>query len=454
MPALQLLKFEEIIERMISRVVVRSDLSDVTDTSGFKHVLAACAREIDEAYYQLTRLRDTFDLQKAAGEDLDERAKEIQPGTMKRVQARRAVGQVLFSRISTIGDITIANGTVLKTKDGKVFKTTLQGSILSGQNDSELIPITAVTAGSDGNTVADTIIVFSSKIPGVDSVTNPAGTTQGRNIESDDEFRSRLRSFVASLARSTVQALEFAAVGAEDPDSGKQVIFAHLFEDPLIYGKTILYIDDGAGTAATLDTPITGEVVIASAVGGEEFLTLQNKPIDIITSTLTVTSDLRGELLEGTQYFINPASGVIFFSPALSTTEEITADYTPYVGLIPVVQKIIDGDLDDRANFPGYRAGGVFVEVLSPNVISIPIEASLTLDPETDRETAIVDAKNAILDYVNNLGISANIIRNEIIQRLMEVTGVTDLILVLPIDNTNVLDNEIPRISESDLLIT
>lgn len=456
MPAMQLRRHEVILERMISLAVSRTDLSDLTDTSVFKHILAACARELDECYYQLTRLRDTFDLSKAKGEDLDARAKEIQPATLTRLQSRSAVTSVVFSRVGTSGTVIIPTGTIVKTGDGKLFKTTLQGSILDTQNDSESISVIASIPGAAGNVASGTIVKFGAKISGVDSVTNPAGASQGRDQETDGEFRQRIRNFIASLARCTPQAYEFAAVGSQDVDSGKQVVFAHVYEDPILLGKVTLYIDDGAGTAMDLGTAIVDEEVspTGGALGGEEFLNLDFFPIDIDGSTFVIESSDRGVLVLGTDVFVNPTTGLLFFSPPLSVGEVIEVDYTPFEGLIPVVTKIIEGDKDDRLNFPGFRAAGTLVRVLAPNTVSVDVEASLTLEDGIDRATAVAEAEEAVLDYINNQGISGNIIRNELIQRIMDVTGVTDVDLVLPTGNVNILDNQIARSTTSDINIT
>lgn len=459
MPAVQLKRFEAILERMLSLTIARSDLSDVTDTSVFKHLLAACAREIDECYYQMTRLNDLFDLQRAAGADLDARAKEIQPGTLRRIRARKSVGQVRFSRNNTSGDVTIPNGTMLKTPDGKLFSTTLQGSILDTQATSTLVPITAVTAGAVGNVASGQIKKFGAKIPGVDAVTNPAATSQGRDDELDDSFRQRIRNYVASLARCPVQALEFAAVGAEDPDSGKQVVFAHVFEDPNNHGEVILYIDDGAGTAATLADPTVGEVVTAGlpgghAVGGEEFLSLAATAIDSDGSPFSLSSSSRGGLTIDVDYYLNPASGRIYFSPPLSTGEIIEANYTAFTGLIPIVQRIVDGDPDDRANYPGFRAAGVRVRVLSPNVVTPLFEITLSLSEGADREQTTAAVADEVMDYVNTLGISGDIVRNRLIEKIMGVDGVADFTMPLPLGNITILDNQIPRASSDTINVS
>lgn len=531
MPQVQLQRQEQLLERMLSRLIARTNLSDVTDTSAFKHIFAAVARELDEAYYQMTRLTDLWNIDRASGDDLDERAKDIQPGTLTRIQSRSSVGTVIFSRSTTSGNVVIPVGTIVKTEDGIEFQTTAQSEILTGNNDSLSTPIASVSPGSEGNVSAGTIVKFGSKIPGVDSVTNDSATINGIDKETDDSFRERIKDFVSSLSRCTVQAMEFASIGLEDTDTGKQVIYSHIFEDPIDRGNVILYIDDGAGTAketveiapqavaissisapvATIQTLVVGvetfhavhegksvtvasatagnngtftiidvvdsftityvnaggviqgalgnvtvadEVVIASAVGGEEFLYLDQFPIDLDVGT-TLISSIRNTpnpaLTYGTDYVINPASGRIFFDPPLLVGETITARYTFFIGLIPVVQQVIDGDLNDRANYPGYRPAGVLVRVLSPTVVSFNVEANLVLKDGANRSVAVAAAEQAVLEYVNSRGISGDVIKNELIEQIMSASNAVDINLISPTTNVTVNDDEIPRITISNI---
>jgi hypothetical protein len=51
-------QFNDILERMINRVVARTDLNDINDGSSVKQVLAAASREDDDQYYQMVNLLD------------------------------------------------------------------------------------------------------------------------------------------------------------------------------------------------------------------------------------------------------------------------------------------------------------------------------------------------------------------------------------------------------------
>ena len=85
-------RHEQILAKMIAKVIARTNLSDVADSSYVKHILAAAARQDDEQYYQMTLLLQLFSIDKATGDDLDARAKDIQPATIIRIPAAKATG--------------------------------------------------------------------------------------------------------------------------------------------------------------------------------------------------------------------------------------------------------------------------------------------------------------------------------------------------------------------------
>ena len=450
MPTQQLKRYEQILQGMINALVARSDLSDVSDSSVAKHLLAAPAREIDEFYYQLALVPDRFSIDTAVGDDLDARAAEIQPATLFRRLAAKATGQVTFSRSGTTGTVTIPIGTIVKTADGVEYVTTTVGTINNGFSSSNSVSAIAVEAGAAGNVSPGVIVKFDAKPAGVDSVTNAASFTNGADKESDDEFRARLKAYIRTLARCTPEALEFIA-GSVQLDSGKRVVFAHCFEDPIDRGEVIVYVDDGSGTAEEVEV-VSGESVIAGAVGGEEFLTLDNKPVKRAAG-FTITSSTRGVLVEGTDYTLDEASAQLYFDPALTAGEDIEADYTAFTGLIAEVQKVIDGDPADRGNYPGWRAAGVRVRVLTPQILQQVVEAGITFEEGYATQDVLDEVEAAISDYINNLGISGDVIRHELIRVIMSVAGVYNCSLTSPASDVILLDDQLPRITAGNITL-
>ncbi len=468
MPKFQPKRDEQIFSRMLARVIARTDMTDVTDASAVKHVLAAAARGDGDIYYQLSLLLKLFSIDSATGDDLDARAKDVQPSVIRRRQATRAVGTVVFSRTGTTGTITIPIGTKVKTAGGVIFATTEAGSIsalsveqISGHGvgrDSLEVAVIADVAGSTGRVAAETVIKFVTKPNGVDEVTNPSAfVVAGVDREEDDDFRARIKRFIASLARSTVQALEAALVGAQDPDTGAVILFARAVEDISTPAIVTLYIDDGTGTAEATEDAVD-EVVTAAlegppvgaAVGGETKLLLSQKPIKIDVEPALV-SDPRGALTRGVEYTLNPADGQLIFDPPLEAAEVITASYTYYTGLVAYAQKVIDGDKDDRENFPGFRAAGVFVFVDVPQVLLQNVVASLVIKEgytALEVEAAVVEAIKA---YINALEISGDVISRELSKRIMQVPGVFDISALTPASNTVLLDDQLARTTDDNI---
>lgn len=542
MPQFQPKRHEQILADEITKLVTNTQLTDVADSSSVKGMLAATAREMDEGYFQMENVLLLFDIFKATGDDLDERAKEIQPGTITRIGPQQAVGTVIFSRAGTTGTINIPIGTRVKTSDGLIYITTAVGTItptspeqISGHGigrDSAPVAIIAEAPGVAGNVVGGSIIKFDTKPAGVDEVTNLNPTTFGRDKERDDAFRQRIVDFIASLPRSTVQALESGVLGAEDPVTGAAILFSKAIEDIVNRGNVTLYIDDGTGTAesttvvaatvlaatytwggtTTITSGDTSEVAVGdfirldsdgqwfeisaitpnvdvtilnpgsltipsgatassidtgadrmtqglagppvdTAVGGEVTLFLDNKPVKSAIA-ISIVSSIRGVLVESTDFTLNPASGQVQFSPALVTSEAIFAEYTHFTGLIALGQKIVDGDPLDRTNFPGLRAGGVLVLVLTPQVLLQAVTASLIPAEGFTSAQAVVDATEAVKTYINSLGISDDVVRNTIISRIESLSSVADLVLTTPANNIIILDDQMARTTDVNISIT
>lgn len=549
MPQLQIRRYQDILNSMISKIIARTTITDLEDSSVIKQILAATAREIDDSNYQLTRLQDLFAIDRAAGSDLDARAAELLPAGLSRRVAQRAIGYLIFSRPGTTGTITIPAGTLVQTTNNIVVRTIQQGvitptspALITGHavgRDSNLVSAVAVNSGANGNIASGTAIRFVMRPASVTEVTNPSAFVRGRGAETDDEFRARIKLYLNSLDSCTVAALEFIALQQSLP-TAQRVEYAHAAEDPLNPGHVSLYIDDGTGTAetyindapsgslvgTTISAPSAGSqtltvptgpftvdhvgrtVTIASsgtaandgafvvtavlgttqvvytnaggasatpaagtyalngelltegllgspadtAVGGEEYLDLTHAPVRLRGLTpITVSSSTRSTLTLNTHYTINPTTGRIRFTPALAAGEGIRVLYTYYTGLIDLVQRVIDGDPTDRLNFPGVRPAGVTVVVTTPEVVPLTVRVTLQVARGSNRTTINNAVESAISAYINGLGISGDVIRNELIEQIMGVAGVVDCTLELPAANIVMNDNQLPRITANDI---
>lgn len=161
-----------------------------------------------------------------------------------RIPAAKATGEAVFSRevASTTTDYTIPKGTIVQTEGNTPvrFETT-QSGVLEMNTTSVTIPIKAVKGGVKGNVAANHVTVMPSPPSGVEAVTNPAATENGRNEETDPALRARAKKQLSAGSRASANAL-LSAVGrldgvkstsiflnkTNDPDADGQA--AHSFE--------------------------------------------------------------------------------------------------------------------------------------------------------------------------------------------------------------------------------
>jgi phage-related baseplate assembly protein len=321
------------------------------------------------------------------------------------------------------------------------------------------VAITAETTGTLYNVDPNTITSFGSKPSGVDTVRNPSAITNGRGLETDDAFRSRLVNQLKMLSRATPSALVNAALTATNSTTGARVLFANLIEDDINLGNVTMYVDDGAGTAEGTPVTVVDQVILASAVGGEVDLYALNKPIKIEAGYTVKLNNVA--MTSGIDYTLNPASGHIKLlttgvrPSGLVATDNIKASYAYFddSGLLAITQKIIDGDPSDRVNYPGYRAAGVLVRVLSPTVRQMLFTANITVKHGFNQVGIAAQVSASISEYVNGLGIGDDVILSELIDRAMSVPGMFDVLILNPTSNTVISDSELARILDSNITI-
>lgn len=460
---------ESIFAQLLARVVVLGGLTDITDSSVIKHILMAFARALDEGYYQAAQILTAFSINTASGADLDARAQDIQPGLLQRLPATSATTTLIFTRNVAAGDLTIPAGVTVSTASGVSFVTTEDGLITSDSTpqlssssigmDSAPVTAMAQTAGVAGNVASGTLTLFGQKPQGVDAVVNLAPATLGADQESDDSFRARLQTYVNSLARSTLASLEACVLSAVDATTGARILFSSAVEDPDAQGHVYLYVDDGTGHAQTLAT-VSGELATQglfgpppnSAAGGEVYLTLQNNAIKT-DSPITITSSVRG-VLPASAYALAPGPGKLRFDPPLVQGEAITASYTCYTGIVSLAQKIVDGDPADRANYPGYRAAGTSVQVLTPVTVVPPVSAVLTVAAGYDVPTVYANTAQAILTAINSLPISGDVLLSSLYAAAKSVDGLANVIFTQPAQDVVILDNQIARTTIDNIVVS
>lgn len=469
MPAFQPRTQIQIFRDLAARVVSRSSLVGLVKNSVIYHLLRAASIEDAEQYFQMVQLRRTFDLEECTGSDLDERAAEIVPKVITRRTAFFASGPYQFSRQGTSGLVNIPEGTRVAARDAQglvTFSTTAPTSIADGNTTSPNVTIVADEAGARGNVVAGAINILRSSLPGVTAGTNPVGFTNGRSREADDSFKQQKKLFVQGIARATPTALRAFALRVQLAD-GQRVLFAKLDEPNPPTGFDYLYIDDGTGQldSAQNRNAVGNDIVVSSAVGDETDVYTASKPIDdAIPVTVTLTrSGSPTVLVRNTDYYLNAALGQITFratSPLfpggrLQAGDQIEASYTHFTGLVQQVQRVIDGDPNNRLTYPGVRGAGVTTFVLPAIATEQYFAANASVAGDFDPTSVIEEAKQAAIAYINTLDIGANVIIAEIIERAMGVPGMINFRPTSYKGSTSVVDqitapNAVARVIDSN----
>lgn len=442
-----------IFRRMANRVVARSNLTDLEAGGELWTILEAAADEFDTVNYQMITLQTIWSINDATGRDLDARVAVIPEADITRLGPMRSVGSVVFGRAGTVGTVNIPAGTVVRVPNGPQFRTTALGTILNGNTTSASVPIEALVPGAAGNVDAGAISALEA-VTGAETVTNAAPTTTGQDEETDEQLRTRALLFIRGLPRGTQLALQGAVLGASLTGFGRVTSAEVLRLPPPDEGRVRIWIDNGSGTVATINTTAGPETVVASASGGEDRLFTDFKPL--IPNTTIVLEKNASPLNEGVDYYIDRPRGQIDLVVPLAPTDTLTIEYSYYGGLIAEAQKIINGDPADRVNYPGFAAYGDDVAVLPPLVLQQSVEGSVILDEgfSAQRANILESIKNAIARYINGLGVNGDIIVSELVFVAQSITGVRDVEITQPSANVIIGSGQLARIVPSNIDLT
>ena len=458
--------YRELLQTMIDRIVARSALTDLVDGSDLKQVVGAAARMGEQLYIETARLLELFSIGRAQGSDLDDRAREYMPDGYERVGATFAVGTLRWSRpVAAQGQaVAIPIGTVVsKAGNGQTatYVTTAEGEIPANATQSQVIggggdiPARAVAAGADGNAAINTVTKAVTSIGGTSGVTNPLPFTGGATQESDDSFRARIRERTRTLSRCIPEALESRV--REAIIDGRRITVSRVIEDAFRRGNVALYVDDGAGGLVDLYTTTADtEVVLDAATGGERYLFTRHKPLRGRAWTVKVN----GAVIDAPDdYQIVAPWGLIALSEdsypdGLPAGAQVTIEpYTYWLDLVAEAQRLVDGDVADATNYPCWRAAGVVVRCLPPNVRQLQARLTCAVLDGYTRSAVLTQVASVLADYVNSLNIGDDVIFAELVQRAMDVPGMYDVLFTVPTENVPVADDEVARLLLSNLIV-
>jgi uncharacterized phage protein gp47/JayE len=206
------------------------------------------------------------------------------------------------------------------------FTLGADATILDGEEELENVDVTAQVAGFGSNVPIGSISRFDSPPFSTATVRNPQRVTNGRDEESDQELRDRIKDTIQSLSRGTGRSIISSVVGVIS--GNKRVISASVIEPTIPADVVKLFIDDGTGFVPTF-TNVGFEIVVASATGGEKFLSTANVPI---VKAFVETQSSEPFTLSGSEILIVDVGGSVetitfastdFVAPGAATAQEV-----------------------------------------------------------------------------------------------------------------------------------
>lgn len=185
-------------------------------------------------------------------------------------------------------EVTLAQGgnrfipanTTVQTAQGAsivavAFVTTSAATIIDGEVTVTDVPVRCQVPGTIGN-VSRGAIKEILGVPFSGTVFNDFGFNNGREADTDDDIKKRIKDYEQAKSKGTEQAIETAAQDVVAKDELKKVQSASVVR--YADSTTDLVFDDGTGYEPSfLGAPF--ETVVDAAVGGENEVQLRQRPI-------------------------------------------------------------------------------------------------------------------------------------------------------------------------------
>lgn len=210
----------EDLRRFIRNVLPGLDISKYSTISDLVLVPIAVGGRL--LRLNLDTIQQLMLLGNVSGIDLD---REAENHSLTRKGGTRSTGRArLYTTVRPSNDVTIPAGTLVSTvvfqlDQTLVYQTTATRTLSGGSGATSFfsldtqryeidVPIEAVEPGVKSNIGADKIQIINGSISGIEGVTNPDAVTGGRDRETDDLLRFRIRKKILGSERNIRKGLE------------------------------------------------------------------------------------------------------------------------------------------------------------------------------------------------------------------------------------------------------
>jgi uncharacterized phage protein gp47/JayE len=294
--------FSQLVEDMSATLQSSATaLVDVSVGSVLRAIFEANASIVLWLQWLVLQVLKTTRAATSTGEDLDS---WMQDFGLARLPAVPATGLVTFSRYASNLSASIPIGTLVKTIDGStsfsvakdptnsIWNPSTSCYVIPSGISSVDLPIVATVGGSAANVLPGTIGLIASPLIGVDQVNNTNTIVNGMDKETDQAFRRRFESFLASRSRATLTAIRDAIANV------RQGLTALILENTgpdgtVSLGSFTIILDDGTGSpAADLLNRVTCAVDQVRPIG-TVFSVLSPQVVAVDVAVTVTVSDVK-----------------------------------------------------------------------------------------------------------------------------------------------------------------
>jgi uncharacterized phage protein gp47/JayE len=234
------------------------------------------------------------------------------------------------------GTRTIPTGTVVRAPSSGAlpdvnFTVTQPAIILDGETEVDGVSVSAQEPGTKGNVPIGAIKEFASPPFSGARVTNVFPFKTGRDVETDQELRIRIKRARISRGLGTALAVKNSVIGATPSDENATIVSSEIITSS---GETTLYIDDGTGYEQKT-AGVGVEYLVDSALGGETNFQLETGGKQTSVAKAFIVSNFKAPFdVRGTDRLAVSIGGVTtehtfqdddFISPGGATAYEIVA---------------------------------------------------------------------------------------------------------------------------------
>jgi uncharacterized phage protein gp47/JayE len=104
--------------------------------------------------------------------------------------------------------------------------------------------------------------------------------------------------------------------------------------------------------------------------------------------------------------------------------------YLTFSGLLRESHKVIDGSPSNTALYPGVRAAGTSIEILTPLVKSIVVRLQIKPKDGVDSSIIAETVRATVAGYINKLSVGRPVVLSEIIRSVQSLPGVFSVTII------------------------